>query len=79
MNRHSDKTKQPQTQFVLYNCLLFFFTLLVLTKAEQVGYGYTVRSLGVDSFGKTLTAHLQLIKSSSVFGPDIQNLTLTAW
>lgn len=77
MNRHSDKTKQPQIQFVLYNCLLLFFTLLVFTKAEQVGYGYAVRSVGVDSSGKTLTAHLQLIKNSSVFGPDIQNLILT--
>ncbi|XP_060184461.1 alpha-glucosidase-like [Lycium barbarum] len=68
---------------VLYNCLLFFtFFLapLALTKAddEPVGYGYIVQSAKVDSSGRTLTASLQLINGSSVYGPDIQNLTLTA-
>ncbi|PHU17068.1 Alpha-glucosidase [Capsicum chinense] len=48
------------------------------TNSEPTGYGYIVRSVGVDSSGRTLTAHLQLIKRSSVFGPDIQNLSLTA-
>ncbi|XP_059310356.1 alpha-glucosidase-like, partial [Lycium ferocissimum] len=61
----------------------FFFTflapLLSLTKADEpVGYGYNVQSISVDSSGRTLTASLQLIKNSSVYGPDIQNLILTA-
>ncbi|CAM8930009.1 unnamed protein product [Rhodiola kirilowii] len=43
-----------------------------------VGYGYSVQSVSVDSAMKTLIAHLQLIKPSSVFGPDIPSLVLTA-
>ncbi|GFY95468.1 glycosyl hydrolases family 31 protein [Actinidia rufa] len=50
---------------------------------EEVGYGYRVRSVGTsttDSSGmsSSLTAHLQLIKNSSLLGPDIQNLNLLA-
>ncbi|KAL7241397.1 hypothetical protein ACSBR1_014066 [Camellia fascicularis] len=43
-----------------------------------VGYGYVIRSATVSLSGKSLTAHLQLIKNSTVFGPDIQSLTLIA-
>ncbi|CAM8924464.1 unnamed protein product [Rhodiola kirilowii] len=43
-----------------------------------IGYGYSVQSVSVDSAMKTLIAHLQLIKTSSVFGPDIPSLVLTA-
>ncbi|XP_060185307.1 alpha-glucosidase-like [Lycium barbarum] len=81
MNTLTEKSKQSCT-VILYNCLLFFTflaPLLALTKADEpVGYGYNVQSVSVDSSGRTLTASLQLIRSSSVFGPDIQNLTLTA-
>ncbi|KAF3685326.1 Alpha-glucosidase [Capsicum annuum] len=48
------------------------------TNSEPIGYGYIVRSVGVDSSGRTLTASLQLIKGSPVYGPDIQILSLTA-
>ncbi|CAI9788021.1 unnamed protein product [Fraxinus pennsylvanica] len=45
---------------------------------EAIGYGYSIQSVIGDSSGKTLTAHLQLINNSSILGPDIQFLTLTA-
>ncbi|XP_073299942.1 alpha-glucosidase [Primulina huaijiensis] len=46
---------------------------------QVIGYGYRVGSVtNDDSSGKSLTAQLQLINSTSVFGPDIQILSLTA-
>ncbi|KAF3642646.1 Alpha-glucosidase [Capsicum annuum] len=83
MNIHSaEKSIKSCTIIVLSNFLLYFTLLVQLlaltTNSEPTGYGYIVRSVGVDSSGRTLTAHLQLIKRSSVFGPDIQNLSLTA-
>lgn len=70
----------------------FRFLLLILTcawisnpvtssqqKDEQViGYGYRVESVTNDLSGKSLTAQLRLINSTSIFGPDIQILSLTA-
>ncbi|PHT54235.1 Alpha-glucosidase [Capsicum baccatum] len=66
LNRFDDGKRSPDKLFAL------------TTNSEPIGYGYIVRSVGVDSSGRTLTAHLQLIKRSSDFGPDIQNLNLTA-
>lgn len=43
-----------------------------------VGYGYSVKSVSKDSNGSSLTANLHIIRNSSVFGPDIQNLNLVA-
>ncbi|KAL6546265.1 hypothetical protein OROMI_021986 [Orobanche minor] len=43
-----------------------------------IGYGYGLRSLTVDSSGTSLTAQLQLTNKSSVCGPDVQFLSLTA-
>lgn len=45
-------------------------------EATVVGYGYVVRSVAVDSNQKILTAKLDLIKSSSVYAPDIKSLSL---
>ncbi|KAH7836406.1 hypothetical protein Vadar_000845 [Vaccinium darrowii] len=45
---------------------------------EPIGYGYVIRSVAVDDSGKSLTANLQLIKKTNVYGPDIQQLSLTA-
>ncbi|KAI8535341.1 hypothetical protein RHMOL_Rhmol10G0166700 [Rhododendron molle] len=43
-----------------------------------IGYGYEIRSVAGDDSGKLLTADLQLIRNTSVFGPDIQSLSLIA-
>ncbi|KAJ8549280.1 hypothetical protein K7X08_032987 [Anisodus acutangulus] len=64
----------------------FFFIFLSIRclcsasiKDQQViGYGYSVTSVAIDPTGNSLFASLQLINSSSVFGPDIHNLILIA-
>ncbi|XP_076916336.1 alpha-glucosidase-like [Bidens hawaiensis] len=43
---------------------------------EPIGYGYSLRSIGVGK--NSLVADLQLNKKSSVFGPDIDQLRLIA-
>ncbi|EOY26234.1 Glycosyl hydrolases family 31 protein isoform 1 [Theobroma cacao] len=59
--------------------LLISFSCLVHGKVEEVvGYGYAIQSVGVDQSGKLLKADLRLIKNSTIFGPDIQNLNLIA-
>lgn len=45
---------------------------------SAVGYGYRIRSVDVDPTGKSLTADLDLIRKSSVYGPDVQRLSLQA-
>ncbi|KAL3522922.1 hypothetical protein ACH5RR_015756 [Cinchona calisaya] len=71
-----------QFQWQLYVLLLVFNLHTTLSPAqenqESVGYGYAIKSVGTDSAGKSMIAHLDLIKDSSVFGPDIPSLLLTA-
>ncbi|GAB4829584.1 hypothetical protein Ancab_019252 [Ancistrocladus abbreviatus] len=74
---------------LLAHSLLFFFVLLSLSRDvvgvgvdnvggdEPVGYGYIVEWAGVGDSGRSLTALLQLIKETSVYGADIPRLNLT--
>ena len=66
--------------------LLVLYTVVVETTAlksdnqgEAIGHGYQVKQAKVEnSTSKSLAALLQLIQNSSVYGPDIQLLSLTA-
>ncbi|KAK1284273.1 hypothetical protein QJS10_CPB21g00989 [Acorus calamus] len=64
--------------------LLFAFLLLLFISysyavlEEAVGYGYRLRSVTIDPSGRSLTADLKLIRNSSIYGPDIQNLVFKA-
>ncbi|KAF7851423.1 hypothetical protein BT93_L3964 [Corymbia citriodora subsp. variegata] len=42
------------------------------------GYGYTIGPVAVDPSGTALTTELRLINSTSVYGPDVENLRLVA-
>ncbi|KAE8656884.1 Alpha-glucosidase [Hibiscus syriacus] len=67
-----------------FNNLLLFFMIISSSSScsvvhgvnEAVGYGYKLKSVSVDPNNKWLTAGLALIRNSSVYGPDIQNLNL---
>ncbi|KAK7303621.1 hypothetical protein RJT34_14531 [Clitoria ternatea] len=48
------------------------------SEATPIGYGYTISTVNNDPAIKYLTANLNLIKPSSVFGPDIPHLNLVA-
>ena len=47
-------------------------------ETEQIGYGYEVEWAEFDKNGKSITAMLKVVQSSSVYGPDIDSLCLTA-
>lgn len=58
----------------------FLVSVSAQETGEPIGYGYVIRKVSmVESSSKSLFADLQLIKSMSMFGQDIQNLRLTAW
>ncbi|KAM1561513.1 hypothetical protein ACFX1Z_004631 [Malus domestica] len=60
-------------------CLISSAKAIAEAEAEAaVGYGYKIQSVHYDSSGNSLTADLGLIKSSSLYGPDIPNLNLHA-
>ena len=76
------KTPHPLADQLLFAFLFCYgFSVFCFSNAKNedpVGYGYRVRSVSFDPSGRSLTAHLLLIQTSSVFGPDIQNLNLVA-
>ncbi|XP_010258663.1 PREDICTED: alpha-glucosidase [Nelumbo nucifera] len=57
---------------------LSFFSLSHGEGEEPIGFGYKIKWINVGPSGKSLTAQLQLIKNSSVFGPDVQSLSFLA-
>ncbi|GAA0140753.1 glucosidase [Lithospermum erythrorhizon] len=69
-----------------YHFLSYFLHLIVsvsfftsqTTSGDPIGYGYRVKSVSKDPSGRSLVASLQLIQNSSVYGPDIQHLSLIA-
>ncbi|EEF32483.1 alpha-glucosidase, putative [Ricinus communis] len=65
--------------FFFISVLLCLIPLSLYAQLDQpVGYGYRVDYVTDNLPGKSLAAELTLIKSSSVYGPDIQNLNLFA-
>nr|GMD52820.1 alpha-glucosidase-like [Ipomoea batatas] len=80
-NSKNRKLQAPLVCFVL--CILLVLihnsnTANAQDQGQQIGSGYKVISSAVDASGKSLTAQLQVIQNSSVFGPDIVNLSLVA-
>ncbi|XP_074281738.1 alpha-glucosidase-like [Silene latifolia] len=70
-------TLVPEVLLVL--CVLIVGTKALKNGHEQVvGYGYEVTYAQVDSSTGSISALLHLIRNSSVYGPDVQFLRLTA-
>ncbi|RZC44528.1 hypothetical protein C5167_037474 [Papaver somniferum] len=63
--------------FLFFTSVLFFFSSPTIAD-DPIGYGYKLRSVKVDASGKSLTVILDVLQNSSMYGPDIPNLQLTA-
>ena len=57
-------------------CTVIGSTMSINDNQEAIGYGYEVKNTKVVNY--ILSASLQLIQNSNVYGPDIQLLSLTA-
>ncbi|MED6193607.1 hypothetical protein PIB30_021259 [Stylosanthes scabra] len=70
----------PPTPILFCICICLIFSHFAASKeTEVVGYGYTISNVNNEDFsGTSLTANLKLIKSSSIYGPDIPHLNLVA-
>lgn len=55
---------------------LGYMSVVAEAQDQAAGFGYVIQSY--TNASSSLTADLALINSSSVFGPDIQNLSLFA-
>ncbi|XP_027359307.1 alpha-glucosidase-like [Abrus precatorius] len=62
--------------FFISVCLIFFST--ASSQVTTIGYGYTISTVNNHPTTNSLTANLNLINTSSVFGPDIPHLSLDA-
>nr|GMD52763.1 alpha-glucosidase-like [Ipomoea batatas] len=78
MTVNTKNPKQPLVCSFLCIFLVFIHNASNAQEQDQIGFGYEVISSAVDSSGRSLTARLQVIQNSSVFGPDIVNLSLVA-
>ncbi|XP_052202376.1 alpha-glucosidase isoform X2 [Diospyros lotus] len=79
MKRSKPSLRQSHYSLSLLLSAFLLSCFVLISHEEQViGYGYRVTRIGTDSSKKSLTADLQLIKKSSLFGPDVQKLKLTA-
>lgn len=78
------KMTQPSTTIITPLPLIFCICLSLIfcstssLQTATVGYGYTISTVTNSPISNSLTANLNLIKPSSVFGPDIPHLSLTA-
>ncbi|KAK7329633.1 hypothetical protein VNO77_23805 [Canavalia gladiata] len=65
--------------FCICVCLLFCSAAPdSSSEVTAIGYGYTISSVNNHPTENSLTAKLNLINASSIFGPDIPHLSLTA-
>ncbi|KAF1890651.1 hypothetical protein Lal_00013246 [Lupinus albus] len=79
MGWRSENRATLSPPFFLCICFGLIFSYVVADDGQSyVGFGYTISSVNNDFSGHSLTANLNLIKSSSVFGDDIKHLTLNA-
>ncbi|KAL8151625.1 hypothetical protein V2J09_021433 [Rumex salicifolius] len=69
---------RPTKALALVVMLMAIFVVEKTNADEVVGYGYKVQSVMIDPSGKWITALLQVIQPSNVYGPDIPTLTFTA-